>query len=369
MPDSYLMNLINWSHLAEMLIVPLCIIAAALTAGITLNRIVIRQLNGQLDPERNSLTYIFIHALRGVPISLCLVIGLYWIANTIDIPPFLSRFFSYILFTVIIFSITRVLARTVTGLVTLQLAHTLDQDKIIDSSEADTSNSLIHNILAAIIYAMGLLVILQYYGISIAPILTALGVGGMAVALALQDTLANIFSGIHLLLSKQITLGDYIRLGTGEEGRVTGITWRYTKMVPVGASNTIVIPNKTIAAANITNFSQPERDIAIVLPLGVAYDSDLDQVERVTLDVAHDVIAKLRSADLVSSDKEPAVRFHTFGESSIDFNVILHSSRFDNQAIIKHEFIKALIRRYRAENIEIPYPVRTVLTPDEDTQN
>ena len=343
---------IDWTHLMEMLFIPICILAASLTVGIMLNKLINRRIENHLNIDENSWFYIFINALRGVPVSLCLVVGLYWIVNTINIIEPLTRLFSYILFTVIILSITRVAARTINGFISLHIE---------SSQQKLPKTTLLNAILNVVIYAMGVLVVLQYYGISIAPILTAMGVGGMAVALALQETLANIFSGLHLILSKQLRLDDYIKLSTGEEGRVTDITWRFTTIVPAGGGNMIVIPNQKIASSNITNYSMPRKDIVISIPVGVAYDSDLDKVERVTLDVAKEVMAQIDK----DVKMEPAVRFHTFGESSIDFNVVLHSSYFEHQFLLKHEFIKALTRRYREEGIEIPYPTRTVLQPEE----
>lgn len=343
---------IDWTHLMEMLFIPICILAASLTVGIMLNKLINRRIENHLNIDENSWFYIFINALRGVPVSLCLVVGLYWIVNTINIIEPLTRLFSYILFTVIILSITRVAARTINGFISLHIE---------SSQQKLPKTTLLNTILNVVIYAMGVLVVLQYYGISIAPILTAMGVGGMAVALALQETLANIFSGLHLILSKQLRLDDYIKLSTGEEGRVTDITWRFTTIVPAGGGNMIVIPNQKIASSNITNYSLPRKDIVISIPVGVAYDSDLDKVERVTLDVAKEVMAQIDK----DVKMEPAVRFHTFGESSIDFNVVLHSSYFEHQFLLKHEFIKALTRRYREEGIEIPYPTRTVLQPEE----
>lgn len=348
MPNLAWMGWIDWTHLLEMLIIPGCILAASLTAGITINRIIHRRVAHHLDTDEASWQYIFINALQGVPVSLCLVVGLYWIVNTIDIIEPLVRIFSYILFTVIILSITRVIARAVSGIINMQIERS--QQKL-------PKTTLLNAIVNCIIYAMGGLVILQYYGISIAPILTALGVGGMAVALSLQETLANIFSGLHLILSKQLRIGDYIRLNTGEEGRVTDITWRFTTIVPAGDANMVVVPNQKIASSIITNFSMPRRDIVIKIPIGVAYGSDLDLVERVTLEVAEKTLQEVDKDVKI----KPAVRFHTFGESSIDFNVLMHSSRFDHQFIIRHEFIKALTKRYREEGIEIPYPIRTVI--------
>lgn len=350
MPNMDLLNHINWTHLWEMLIIPVCILVVALSVGIMVNRMIKRRIMQHLTIEEATWQYVFIHALQGVPISFCLVVGLYWIVNTIDIIAPLVRIFSYILFTVIILTITRVIARTVSGVVDMQIER---------SRQRMPKTTLLNAILNGIIYAMGILVVLQYYGISIAPILTALGVGGMAVALALQETLANIFSGLHLILSKQLRLGDYIRLSSGEEGRVTDITWRFTTIVPVGDGNMVVIPNQKIASSIITNYSMPRHDIVIKIPVGVAYDSDLQKVEDVTLEVARQVLTDLN--EKLDADRQPAVRFYNFGDSSIDFNVLLHSARFDDQFRLKHEFIKALTARFRQEGIEIPFPIRTVI--------
>jgi len=340
----------DWTHLLEMLLVPACILVAALTAGITLNRMIKKRIMHRLTTDETSWQNILINALQGVPISFCLVVGLYWIVNTIDIIEPLVRIFSYILFTVIILTITRVIARTVSGVIDMQIER---------SQQAVPKTTLLNAIVNGIIYAMGILVVLQYYGISIAPILTALGVGGMAVALALQETLANIFSGLHLILSKQLRLGDYIHLSSGEEGRVTDITWRFTTIVPVGEGNMVVIPNQKIASSIITNYSMPRHDIVIKIPVGVAYDSDLQKVEDVTLEVARQVLESL--GEKIDDNRKPTVRFYNFGESSIDFNVLLHSARFDDQFRLKHEFIKALTARFRQEGIEIPFPIRTIV--------
>ena len=339
---------LDFGALVELLIVPACILGAALTVGIIADRLIRRYISQHLEVEESTWKYVFVRSMHGVPIFFSFIIGLYWAIDAVEISPTLTKLLSYILFTSNVFSITRVLARTVDGVVTMYFER---------SGRNLPKTTLLNSILIGVIYAMGLLVILQYYGISIAPILTAAGVGGMAVALALQETLANIFSGLHLILSKQLRIGEYIKLGSGEEGRVTDITWRFTTIIPLGASNTIVIPNKTIAGANITNYSRPTLNINVSVPVGVAYDSDLAMVERVTIETAKEVLARVDD----NPDANPLVRYTDFGDSSINFSVILPSSIFDHQVIIQHEFIKALTERYRSEGIDIPYPIRTVI--------
>ncbi|MBQ7479523.1 MAG: mechanosensitive ion channel family protein [Selenomonadaceae bacterium] len=345
MPNIDLSN-IDWTYYIELLTLPACILAAALIIGIALNRFINQHIKQHLSDEV-TLTKVFFNALKGVPISFCLVAGLYWIVNTIAFTPTLTKIFSYILFTINIYTVTRVIARTASGMV----------DFYVNRPESSLpKNTLLNNILSFIIYAMGIIIVLQYCDISIAPIITAMGVGGMAMALGMQETLANIFSGVQLIISKQLRLNDFIMLNTGEQGRVTDITWRYTTIQSI-MGNVIVIPNKSIAAAIITNYNLPQKDITIKIPIGVAYDSDLEQVEQVTLEVANKVMEDATE----TSSIPPKILFHTFGDSSIDFDVLLHSTRFDNQVDLRHNFIKELTKRYREENIDIPYPIRTIV--------
>ncbi len=353
------LELLGLSELASDLMLPACILMVALTVGLMLHNFINKQILQRLNVPENSLQTIFIRAMHGIPISLCLMTGLYWIVNTSHLPAAVEQLFSYILFTIIVFTITIVLERTLSGLVDWKLGH---------AGDTASQSTLLDTILKVIIYAVGVLTVLQYYGISITPIITAMGVGGMALALGLQETLANIFAGLQIIISRQLSINDYIRLGAGEEGRVMDINWRYTTIMPPSGTNLVVIPNKTIANSTTTNFSRPKDNISISIPVGVAYDSDLAHVEQVTLEVAQEVMERCEGehdADL----PEPFVRFHTFAESSIDFNVVLHSSRFDLQYLLKHEFIKALTKRYREENIDIPFPIRTVVQKDSSTDN
>ena len=136
---------------------------------------------------------------------------------------------------------------------------------------------------------MGILFILSSYGISISPLLTALGAGGLASALALQDTLANLFSGITTLVSKQVHMGDYIRLSSGEAGRVVDMNWRNTT-IRTATGNMVIVPNKSIATATLTNYEQPLAECTISIPLTITYDNDLQRVEDVTLGVARHIL-------------------------------------------------------------------------------
>ena len=357
----YLQN-IDWLALGQKLIVPACILAFAFFVGIILNRMLTQKLERRVKASESEIMEIFFRALRGVPIYLSIVTGLYWIVTTSNLPAGLERIFSYILFAMIVFSITRVCERTLSGFIRMKFSGSSDM----------TQSTLLDTIFRIAIYASGALVILDYFNISIAPIMAAMGVGGMAVAFGVRETLENIFSGLQLIISKQMRVNDYIKLSTGDEGRVIDINWRYITVMPPNEGSVVVIPNKVIANAVTANYSQPRDDIVVVVPIGVSYDSDLEKVERVTVEVARELQIKIDGYephfDANGNDIDklaPVVRYQAFNDSSIDFNAVMHVQIFTNQYLLKHEFIKAITKRYREEGINIPFPIRTLDLPDD----
>lgn len=357
----YLQN-IDWLALGQKLIIPACILVFSFTVGVVLDRMLTQKLERKVKASESEIIGIFFRAMRGVPIYLCVVIGLYWTVTTSNLPPGLERIFSYILFAMIVFSITRVCERTLSGFIRLKFSGSSDM----------TQSTLLDTIFRVAIYASGALIILDYFNISIAPIMAAMGVGGMAVAFGVRETLENIFSGLQLIVSKQLRVNDYIKLSTGDEGRITDINWRYITVMPPNEGSVVVIPNKIIANAVSTNYSQPRDDIIVVVPIGVSYDSDLDLVERVTVEVARDLMIKVDgyepqfdSEGVDRNNLAPVVRFQCFNDSSIDFNAVMHVQVFTNQYLLKHEFIKAITKRYREEGINIPFPIRTLDLPED----
>ncbi|OGS18457.1 MAG: hypothetical protein A2219_08800 [Elusimicrobia bacterium RIFOXYA2_FULL_50_26] len=217
---------------------------------------------------------------------------------------------------------------------------------------------LTDTLVRVVIVIIGALIILANLGISITPILTALGVGSLAVALALQDTLSNLIAGFHIIAGKQFRPGDYIKIDSGQEGYIVDIGWRTTRLREL-SNNIIVIPNVKIGSSIITNYYLPQKEMSVVIPVGVAYGSNLEKVEKVTIEVANSV---LRSVTGGIKEFDAFVRYNSFGDSSIDLSVILRVKEFTDKFLITHEFIKQLHERYRTEGIEIPFPQRVVHT-------
>ncbi|MEP7027077.1 MAG: mechanosensitive ion channel family protein [Candidatus Eisenbacteria bacterium] len=221
------------------------------------------------------------------------------------------------------------------------------------------TTSLARNVIRVAVLALGGLVLLSNLGMSITPLLTALGVGSLAVALALQPTLSNLFAGIHIVLARPIRVGDFIELENGRQGYVTDIGWRAIRIREL-PNNLIIVPNARVAEMTLINFNMPEPEQAALVQVGVSYDSDLAKVERVTCAVAREVLQKVQGG---VPGFDPFIRYHTFGDSSINFTVILRVKEFVDRHLVTHEFIKGLRARYVQEGIEIPFPQRVVHLP------
>lgn len=213
-------------------------------------------------------------------------------------------------------------------------------------------------IARALIYILGLLIALDTIGISITPLIASLGVGSVAIALALQDTLGNLFGGVYLYVGRTLSPGNFIRLESGQEGRIIRVGWRSTHML-LGANNMVIIPNSKLSSAIVTNYSLPSPSISVMVTVGVSYGADLDRVEETLLSVASEVIAQSSAAD---RSEKPVVRFREFQDSSIETAVFVRAVGFAEQAALKHEMMKAIKRRFDAEGIEIPFPQRVVMS-------
>jgi small-conductance mechanosensitive channel len=194
-------------------------------------------------------------------------------------------------------------------------------------------------------------------GFRITPILTALGVGGLAVALALQDTLSNLFSGFYVAVARQVRLGDYIKLNTGEEGYVTDIGWRSTTIRAL-ANNMILVPNAKLAQAVVTNYHLPEKRMGIDIPVVVSHGSDLDRVEAILLEVAQQSAQEVPG---MVAEPAPNVMFDPgFTDSGLGFKVGVQVAEFVAQFGVRNELRKRIYRRLKAEGVQIARPTRVV---------
>ena len=348
---------------------PVIGLVMAIFVGWCCNRYVSNQIDSHPILQKMTWKTALVRGLKGAPILIVVSLYLSFVTKMMSMPEPVEHLLTYVFFVILIITVMQVISRTATAIL---------NNIIVARHENLSETSLLTDMVSWSIYFMGFIIILAECDISITPFITAMGVGGMAVALGMQETLASVFAGFTMIFAPQIRNNDFVRLSSGQEGRIVDIAWRYTTIENL-EGNTIVVPNKQIASAVLTNYSVPAQDIKVKLQCGVAYDSDLDKVEQVVLEVAQKIQDDVTKDILVSKGKiaedesvttaDPGIFFHTFGDSAIEFSVTLNCKDFTHQYRMKHEFIKALTKRFREEGIEIPFPIVTVQQTREDGES
>jgi len=227
-------------------------------------------------------------------------------------------------------------------------------------------SGLTRNVVRLIVVAGGLLVVLNELGIEIRPMLAALGVGGLAVALALQEPLANLFAGLFVSLAGQVRIGDQVRLDSGVEGKIVDFNWRSTWLEVPGGS-VAVVPNSKLSQSIVTNFNLPNPELAIPIDFTIRFEEEPAHAERLALEVAAEV---MRDTPGAASRFVPVVRFHTFTDLGLRGTVTLRAATWGDQGLIRHRLVMALHDRFRTEGIELvstapPRPIASSPKPNE----
>jgi len=332
------------------IVVPAAIVVGAVVIGFVFERLFLRKVRGYLAAAGVRGGEMVVRAFRWVVTLWFLMGGLYLALAKIPLQPTARDFADNVLFSALIFSAVLVAARIAGDLVGIYSWR----------MRGLPSSSLLPNVARVTVISVGMLVVLQSLGIAVSPIIATLGVGGLAFALAMQQTLSNLISGVLILASGQVRPGEYIKLSSGEEGYVEDINWRNTTIRAL-PNNRVIVPNSTLSASTITNYYQPGRQMSVVVPLRVGYECDLSYVEQVTVEVANGVMSEVEGG---VPESEPTIRYNNFGEYSIDFSVIMYVEEVVQQYLILHEFIKRVHARYREEGIRIPFPTTTLHVPD-----
>jgi len=324
------------------------VFGAALVATLVVRFALFRVLGRYAGKTETKIDDIVLQAARGPSYVWCVLLSLVVAINFLKVELRHYNVLFKLVLVVLIISITTALIRVTRGII----RHYAEEVE-----ERLPVTSLGQNIASALLIGLCVLIILSVVGISITPILTALGVGGLAVALGLQDTLANIFAGIHIILSKTLRAGDYIRLQSGEEGYVQDITWRQTKVLTL-SNNIVLVPNAKLSQTIVTNFHQPDPALSVPVQVSVGYETAPDRVERILLEEYKSAAPELPG---LVPGREPAVRFAPgFGESALEFTLWCPVKEFSEQFAVQHHLRKRLYDRFRKEGIRIPYPQRDV---------
>ncbi|MCI0898138.1 MAG: mechanosensitive ion channel family protein [Chloroflexi bacterium] len=219
---------------------------------------------------------------------------------------------------------------------------------------------LIRRVAVVFIYGLGALLVMDLLGINISPLIAGLGLGGLAVALAIQPTLANLFAGTYVMTEGVIATGDYIQLSDGIKGYVVEVGWRSTR-IRDWRNNLVVVPNAKFAETIITNYQQPTPEVSVFLECGTSYDSDLYRVEEVCLEVMDEVIA---NEPMAVKDYGKYFAFDKFGESNVNFWLFIRATDRWGSFVVQSALMKLLHKRFKEEGIAINYPMRTLQFPE-----
>jgi small-conductance mechanosensitive channel len=330
------------------LLVPLCVLAATLAVGFVAKRLLLGALRGWAAHSKGQAFSLIADALAGPFMIWVLILGLHLAMQSSMLPGRPTLWVSRILLVLWFLSLTIMASRLAGDLIRFYGASTPGALPVTTLSQTLAQLGVV---------ILGVLMLLNGLGISITPILTALGVGGLAVALALQDTLSNLFAGFYVAVARQVRPGDYIRLNTNEEGYVSDIGWRTTTLRSLN-NNLIFVPNNKLAQANVTNFHLPEKRLGVSIQVNVSYDSDLDRVTSVLLEEALKAAGEIPK---MLAEPAPGVSFDPgFGDWSLGFTVGYNVQEFADQFGVRQELRKRIFRRLRQEQIEMPFPTRTV---------
>ncbi len=328
---------------------PALVLTAAVVLGIVFRSYFVRKMAQLSQRTQTDLDDLIVAAIgRHIPLWFVLG-GVVLAVRSSPLHPIHHSKVDSVAAALLMLSLSFVAANLVTGLVERATARA-------GAGAAFVSASLTRNVLRGVILVVGGLLVLDNLGIEIKPLLTALGVGSLAVALALQPTLSNLFAGLHITLAKPLRIGDFVELENGVQGFVVDIGWRATQLrEPL--NNLVIVPNARLVEMIAKNYAMPEAQQTVLLQVGVGYGSDLEKVEAITREVAAEVV---RSVPEAEPDWPPLVRFHTFGDSSVNFALVFRVKQFVDRGVVIHELVKRLKTRYDREGIQIPFPQRVV---------
>lgn len=322
------------------------LLLAAFTFGFVLNRI-FRRWSKKIQ---NNLGELLLAMGESLAIPLSILTAVYTALEVLTLPKKYEQIGSKIIFALVVTVTFYFLAKVVI----LFLTRWGQEEPALVRVTQPAS------FMVRIVFALlATIIIFENLGIHLTAVWTTLGVGSVAVALALQETLSNFFAGLSLLADRPVNPNDYIKLDGGQEGYVVRIGWRSTELRML-SNNFVIIPNATLAKAVITNYSMPVERMSYSLPVSVAYGTDPRRVEKILVEEAQQAASD--GLEGLLSQPEPSVSLIPgFGPSSLDFSLNVQVRRFSDQYLVQSELRKRILDRFQKEAIEMPFPTRSIV--------
>ena len=321
------------------------LVTASLALGLVLNRI-LHYWTKKLVNTRGELVF---SLLEPLPIPLLFLATIYAGLELLTLPPRVESICSKLIFALTVMVVFYFPAK-----VLVLFLRRVEQRNPAMGQVTEPSILFVRGLFAI----LAITIVLEHNHVSLTAVWTTLGVGSVAVALAMQETLSNLFAGLYLLADRPVSPGDYIKLDSGQEGYVLRIGWRSTTL-RTQSNNIVFVPNSTMAKAVIVNYSLPELQVSLSIPVRVSYGSDPSRVEKALLDVTRE--AAQEGVPGLLLDPPPSVTLSPgFGDSSLDFSLNLNVRRFEDQVPVQSELRKRILARFAKEGINMPFPTRTI---------
>jgi MscS family membrane protein len=252
-----------------------------------------------------------------------------------------------------------VLARLISRIIETTFEwYTDDVSQKTHSNITATVAPMMKKIVDLVLFLIAGMIILDHFGVNIGSLLVSLGVGSLAVALAAQETVANMIAGFVILIDQPFRVGDRIKLPSGEEGDVTQIGLRSTHILNYD-NNLVVVPNSELVKNRLINFSFPENSIRVLIEVKVAYGTDIENARAILLKLAAENVN-------IISDPAPSVFFMEFAESGVLLRLSARTSHFDKKFEIETLLREQIYKEFGKAGIEIPLPKRVVYTQELD---
>ena len=339
----HLIKLEEWPNILP----PVLIILGSFLLGLIFETRILSSLLKKASKYPQRIDSIIITSFRGVIILWSILLGFYLSLSLPNLP----------VYPTLIIIIKKGLAAAFLGSLTLVVARlSVSLLRVYTTGDDGSSplTSLFEFLTKILIFSVGILIILQSIGIAITPLLTAFGVGGVSIGLALQTTLSNLMSGINIITSKKVRPGDYIRLKTGESGYVRDVELKYTILQEI-TDNFLVIPNSQLLAGSFSNYNLPDKSLLIPVEININYDSDLEQVEAITLAAANEILSQRnKNNNTVNKSNDCLIRYNKFDYYGINLMVFLRVQEEElfEHLTIKHEFLKKVHNSYKEVGIK-----------------
>lgn len=300
---------------------------------------------------KSSLDDEVLKAIRGPIRVLIILIGLYLALKTLDNLSLSIIETLDMLATIILILVS---AYFLSNLINAALNwYSRDVAPHTDSQLDDHLIPFFEKLITAVIYIIGLLLIMSRFGIEITALVASLGVAGIAVALAAQETLSNVFGAFAILTDRPFKVGDRLLIPGIGQGDVTDIGLRSTRIVTRN-NEVLVIPNQQMAGSEIINLSMPDSQMRLKIKVGISYKSDVDKACAIMEEIARDCPS-------VAKEPKPAAYVNELGDFAIGITMLVWISEYRQDYYAPDHIYRQILVRFREENIDITYPVMTVI--------